>query len=70
MRDHRLAITESLTKRRLGLVDEARKVFRFENVWTMKGEVFVKFKRQKHHMKDFPDIERIRSPNNTSYEDY
>ena len=70
MRGHRLAITESLTKRRLKLVDEARKVFRFENVWTMKSEVFVKFKGQKYHVNDFPDIERIRFPDNTSCEDY
>ena len=30
----RLAITESLTKRRLRLVEEARKIFEFRNVWT------------------------------------
>ena len=70
MRDHRLAINESLTKRRLKLVDKAWKVFRFENVCTMKGEVFVEFKGQKFHVNDFPDIERIRFSDNTSYEDY
>ena len=39
----RLAITESLTKRRLDLVDEARRVFDFKNVWTMKGFVYCRF---------------------------
>ena len=33
----RLAITEPLTKRRLKLVEEARRAFEFRNVWTMKG---------------------------------
>lgn len=62
----RLSITESLTKRRLNLVNEARKVFRFENVWSMKGEVFVKFKGKKHHLYDFCDIQRIRFPESCS----
>ena len=35
----KLAITESLTKRRLRLVEEARKIFEFRNVWTQKGLV-------------------------------
>ena len=36
----RLAITESLTKRRLKLVKEAGRAFEFRNVWTMKGLVY------------------------------
>ena len=56
----KLSITESLTKRRLKLLEEARSVFKFKNVWTTKGEVFVNFRGKKHHIFDFPDIEKIR----------
>ena len=56
----RLAITESLTKRRLKLVDEARHVFDFKNVWTMKGFVYCRFQGQRHYIDDFSDISRIR----------
>ena len=56
----KLSITESLTKRRLKLLEEARSVFKFKNVWTTKCEVFVNFRGKKHHIFDFPDIEKIR----------
>ena len=39
----RLAITESLTKRRHKLVEKARRAFEFRNVWTMKGLVYCRF---------------------------
>ena len=32
-------MTESLTKRRIKVVEEAQKYFDFENVWTQKGVV-------------------------------
>ena len=51
-----LAITES----RLKLVDEARRVFDFRNVWTMKGFVYCRFQGQRHYIDDFSDISRIR----------
>ena len=56
----KLSITESLTIRRLKLLEEARSVFKFKNVWTTKGEVFVNFRGKKHHIFDFHDIEKIR----------
>ena len=56
----RLAITESLTERRLKLVDEARHVFDFRNVWIMKGFVYCRFQGQRHYIDDFSDISRIR----------
>ena len=40
----KLSITESLTKKRLKIVEEARKVFGFGNVWSMKGIVYCSFK--------------------------
>ena len=56
----RLAITESLAKRRLKLVEEARRAFEFRNVWIMKGLVYCRFQRQRHYIDDFSDIPRIR----------
>ena len=56
----RLAITESLTTRRLKLVDEARHVFDFRNVWTMKGFMYCRFQGQRHYIDDLSDISRIR----------
>jgi len=58
--EHKLSITESLTKRRLRLLGEARKVFQFQNVWSINGEIFCSFAGQKHHIDDFHDINRIR----------
>ena len=55
-----LAITKSLTKRRLKLVDKARRVFNFRNVWTMKGFVYSRFQRQRHYIGDLSDISKIR----------
>ena len=60
----RLALTESLTKRRLRLVEEARKIFEFRNVWTQKGLVYCEFMGQRHYIDDFSDIPRIRFPGN------
>lgn len=56
----KLSITESLTKRRLRLVDEARKFFKFRNVWTLNGTVYCFFKNKKHAIHDFCDINKIR----------
>ena len=58
----RLAIIESLTKRRLRLVEEARKIFEFRNVRTQKGLVYCEFMGQRHYIDDFSDIPRIRFP--------
>ena len=58
----KLSITESLTKRRLTLVEEARKVFQFKNIWTLNGMVYCSFKKRKNVIDDFSDIEKIRFP--------
>lgn len=55
-----LSITESLTKRRLRLLESARKVFQFQNVWTLNGSIFCKFNGRKHFIDDFGDIQKIR----------
>ena len=55
-----LSITESLTKRRLRLVEEARKVFQFNHVWTTKGIVHCSFKGKIHKIFDSSDIAKIR----------
>ena len=56
----KLSITESLTKRRLKLLEEARNAFEFKNVWTMKGTVYCAFKGKKFAIKKHSDISSIR----------
>ena len=63
--DPKLALTESLTKRRLRLVEQTRESFGFKNVWTLKGSVFCKFMERKHHIDDFCDINTIRFPDSS-----
>ena len=58
--NHTFFITFFHYKRRLKLVDEARHVFDFKNVWTMKGFVYCRFQGQRHYIDDFSDISRIR----------
>ena len=56
----KLSITESLTKKRLKIVEEARKVFGFGNVWSMKGIVYCLFKGKKQAIIKLSDISKIR----------
>ena len=56
----KLSITESLTKKRLKIVEEARKVFGFGNVWSMKGIVYYSFKDKKQAIIKLSDISKIR----------
>ena len=56
----KLSITESLTKKRLKIVEEARKVFGFGNVWSMKGIVYSSFKGKKQAIIKLSDISKIR----------
>ena len=44
----KLTITEALTKRCLRLVEEAKRVFGFENVGTFKGRVYCKFQGRRN----------------------
>ena len=56
----KLSITESLTKKRLKIVEEARKVFGFGNVWSMKDIVYCSFKGKKQAIIKLSDISKIR----------
>ena len=55
----KLSITESLTKRRLALVEEARNAFGFRNIWTFYGNVYCFFKNKRQVIDDFVDINRL-----------
>ena len=66
----KLSITESLTKRWLALVEKARNVFGFRNVWTFYGmviysfygNVYCLFKNKRQVISDFADINRLLHP--------
>jgi len=60
--NRKLSITESLTKRRLQLLQASRSIFGFAECWSMNGNIYCKFNGQKHIINDFGDIERIRMP--------
>ena len=55
----KLSITESLTKRRLALVKEARNAFRFRKVWTFYSNVYCFFKNKRQVIDDFGDINTL-----------
>ena len=57
---NKLSIAESLTKRRLQLLDTAKNAFQFTNVCTTNRNVVCKFKGTKHYINDFSDIKKIR----------
>ena len=57
----KLSMTESLTKRRLKIVEEALKYFNFKNVWTQKGNVYCSFKGKKHAIHHLLDIHKIKT---------
>ena len=40
MKGKRMVITESLTRRRLQLLDAAKEVFGFKSVWSFHGNIF------------------------------
>ena len=56
----KLSITESLTKKRLRIVKEARRVFGFGNVWSMKGIVYCLYKGKKQAINKLSDNIKIR----------
>ena len=55
-----ITITESLTKRRLQLLDAARLAFGNHSCWTLKGEVYVYFNNKRWHINDFVNIQKIK----------
>ena len=56
-----MIITESLTKRRLQLLEKARFEFQQCPVWSWKGEIFVFHNNKKKVIDDFIDINKIKS---------
>ena len=54
-------ITESLTKRRLKLLEAARKAFGVLSTWTMRGEIFVFYNNKRLLINDFIDINKIKN---------
>ena len=56
-----LVITESLTKRRLQLLEAARTAFGLRSTWTLKGEVYAFFNNKKLHINDFKDIAKFKN---------
>ena len=57
----KMIITESLTKRRLQLLEKARLEFKQCPVWSWKGEIFVFHNNKKKVIDDFIDITKIKS---------
>ena len=57
----KMIITESLTKRRLQLLEKARLEFKQCPVWSWKGEIFVFYNNKKKIIDDFIDITKIKS---------
>ena len=55
----KLSITESLIRRRLTLLIEARKAFRFFNVWTLNGAVYCIHHNKRQVLNDFGDIDKL-----------
>ena len=53
------SITESLSKRRPKILEGARKVFEFNNVWSLKGDNYCNFARRKYRIDDVDDIDKI-----------
>ena len=60
--DPKLAITESLTRHRSKLLEQSKRVFGFQNVWTQKSNIFCSFEGKRHRIDDFANIARIRFP--------
>ena len=58
----KISITESLTRRRLRLVKNAKDEFGFRNVWTNNGIVYCYHNNRRQVINDFYDIEKISKP--------
>ena len=56
-----VVITESLTKRRLKLLEAAKSAFGRYSAWTMKDDVYGFHNNKKHRINDFTDINKITS---------
>ena len=60
-----MVITESLTRRRLQLVEAAREAFAWSSVWTFKGDVYSLVKGKKQMIRHINDIAQMRSMANS-----
>ena len=58
--DPKLSLTESPTKRRFQLLAKSQEVFGFQNVWTLKGNIYCYFEGKRYYIDDFEDISKIR----------
>ena len=58
----KISITESLTRRRLRLVKNAKDEFGFRNVWTNNGIVYCYHNNCRQVINDFYDIEKFSKP--------
>ena len=58
----KISITESLTKRRLRLVKNAKDEFGFRNVWTNNDVVYCYHNKRRQVINDFYDTEKISKP--------
>ena len=57
--DPKLAITESLTRRKFKLLEQSKKVFGFRNVCTQKCNIFCIFEGKRHRIDDFARLTLI-----------
>jgi len=57
--DEKLAITESLTRRRLELLRRSKLAFGIRHVWTLNGNVNCNFKGKRYVINDFSDIDKL-----------
>ena len=55
----KLSITESLTKRRLNLLMEAKKAFGYSNVWSYNGSIYCYFSGKRQVINDITSINDI-----------
>ena len=57
-----MVITESLTRRRLQLLEAAREAFGWKSVWSMMGDIYVFTGEKKRQIKNFNDIIKLKQP--------
>ena len=57
--EEKLAVTESLTGRRLELLRRAKHAFGKKHVWTLNGNIHCSFKGKRYVLYDFSDIDKL-----------
>lgn len=56
-----LTITESLTKRRLDLLNVAKDAFGFKRVWTYEGRIYTFHQNKRQEIRTFIDVDNLKS---------